>query len=164
MKTRYNLLILSVLALMLTSCEDDGYADYDPGNTNAQELSGEWYISVYSLDGERITGYYELSTYNTAENNNTIFVDDNGSLFPLKVKANGNIDALTFDADNVENLYNAESIATITEGKIIPDGAKASGSNTVVDSLSFQVELADDPDSPYLVAGYRNTGFEEDEH
>ncbi len=164
MKTRYNLLILAILTLMLTSCEEDGYADYDPGKTNTQELSGQWYISIYSLDGERLTGYYELSTYNTAANDNTIFVDDNGDLFPLKVRANGNVEALTFTAENAENLYSEEATATITDGKIIPDGTKASGSRTVVDSLAFQVELADDPDSPYLVAGYRNTGFDEDQH
>ena len=164
MNIRYNAILLVFLSCFLFSCEDDGYADYDAGQTNTKELSGEWYVSKYSMSGELLSGYYLLSTYNTADNDNTIFVDDNENLFPLKVKATGDVENLIFSTTDAANLYDEEGVATITEGLIIPNGTEASGSRTIVDSLSFQIELANDPDSPYIVAGYRDTGFAEDDH
>lgn len=164
MNIRYNAILLVLLSCFLFSCEDDGYADYDAGETNTKELSGEWYVSVYSMSGEVQSAYFLLSTYNTAKNDNTIFVDDNENWFPLKVKATGDVENLNFSTTDAVNLYDEEGVATITEGLIIPNGTEASGSRTVVDSLSFQIELANDPNSPYIVAGYRDTGFAEDDH
>ena len=83
MNIRYNAILLVLLSCFLFSCEDDGYADYDAGETNTKELSGEWYVSVYSMSGEVQSAYFLLSTYNTAKNDNTIFVDDNENWFPL---------------------------------------------------------------------------------
>lgn len=170
MKLKINFLLILAVAALISSCEAEGYADYDPGQTNTQELSGEWWVSAYDLEGNRLSGYQLLSTYNTAANNNMIWVDDHENLLPLKVKATASVEDLAFYAESADNLYveGADSTefgtATITDGEIINDGARASGSNNVVDSLAFKVELSHDPDSPYIIAGYRRTGFEEDEH
>ena len=51
----------------------------------------------------------------------------------------------------------------IANGKILPGAATSSGGN-VTDSIYFQIEFSDDPGTLYDVAGYRRTGFLEDEH
>lgn len=168
MKLKINFILILAMAALVTSCEADGYADYDPGQTKTQELSGEWFVSVYDLEGNRLTDYFLLTTYNTAENDNTIWVDDHEVMFPLKVKAEASLEDLTFSTEAAQNLYVEDSTgvgtATITNGIIIPDGGHATGSDNVVDSLAFEVQLSHDPDSPYLVAGHERTGFDEDEH
>ncbi len=164
MKIKINLVLIFAISSFLISCENDGYAGYDPGETVVQELSGEWFVKLYDQSGTALTGYSRISTYNTAQNTNEIWVDDEEHFFPLKVTASASIENLTFNTQNAENLYDEEAVATITDGKVIKNGTPASGTRVIVDSLAFTVELANDPDSPYLVAGYKRTGFFEDEH
>ena len=164
MKIKIKLLLIFSLSSFLFSCENEGYADYDPGETVVQELSGEWFVKVYDQSGNALTGYSKISTYNTVQNTDEIWVDDEEHFFPLKVVASASVPNLTFNAQNVENSYDEEAVATITDGKVIKNATPSSGSRTIVDSLAFTIELANDPDSPYLVAGYKRTGFFEDEH
>ena len=62
------------------------------------------------------------------------------------------------------DLLNTQLDQVITNGKIIPGAATSTGGN-VTDSIYFQINFSDDPDNLiYDVAGYRRTGFLEDEH
>ena len=175
MKLKINFIMIMMVGILIVSCEADGYADYDTDETMTQELSGEWFVSVYDQNGNRLTDYFLLSTYNTAANNDSIWVDDHESAFPLKVRALASLEDLTFSTESAPNLYVEDSTgiatASITNGIVIPEGGRASGSNNVVDSLAFEVQVSHDPEGPvlgadtlYIVGGYERTGFLEDEH
>ncbi|WP_409187208.1 lipid-binding protein [Antarcticibacterium sp. 1MA-6-2] len=51
----------------------------------------------------------------------------------------------------------------MTNGKVLLDAATTSGGN-ITDSIHMNVEFSDDPGTVYTLAGYRRTGFLEDEH
>src|SRR5690606_34288283 len=103
------------------------------------------------------------TTSNTAANDNTIWVDDHGSVFPLKVEATANISSLTFSVTDAENLADDEASATITDGKILKDGGFGSETRAVTDSIAFTIQVDNDPGT-YIVAGHKITGFLEDAH
>ena len=97
MKSIEKILFASVLFVFLASCEEDGYADFDAGETNVQELSGEWWVAGFGPDGALVSDYHLWSTYNTATNNNdTIWLDDHGSAVELKTRVQANVGNLTF--------------------------------------------------------------------
>ncbi|MBC9796830.1 lipid-binding protein [Sinomicrobium weinanense] len=162
-----NITIISaflIAALGFYGCSEEGYEDYSPYESKTKELSGDWYVSVYDESGnDNLTGYFLFSTYNTAEDNASMWVDDHNSVFPLKAIVSANVDELTFSGQNTENVYDEEGAATVSEGKVFKDGGMASNTKAVVDSVAFKVTFAND-ENTYLVAGFKRSGFLEDEH
>ncbi len=164
----------AVLALTsVFSCQKDPI-----GGTVAKNVSGQWYVMAQGLNskgeitdpdvfGKRLL----VLTYNTADNNDDIFVDDLGALadykLSFKVKAKANLNARTFSVDKGDNLYNTgNSTVTITDARIVLNGA-VTPSEQKADYIEFCVVLSDDP---YLgqywdklkFSGWRYTGFEKD--
>jgi hypothetical protein len=85
-------------------------------------------------------------------------------LWPAKVVAKVNLAAMTFDASpNLNNMYNDTIKVSIIEGKILKNAATTTGGNKS-DSIYVKFEFSDDPGKQYEYAGYRRTGFREDEH
>ena len=163
--------VLLFTVSLFVSCDEGG--EPDPGATATVEMAGDWYVKllVNGIDIYGI-GYYQFSTYNTAANNGTEMWFDDHELWPSKVKASINLSSLTFSGADLENEYyytpsgsttKVYPKATITNGQIYKGGAVAP-SGTVVDSITFDVEYSDDPGTIYQVAGYKRTGFLEDEH
>lgn len=169
MKNIYKIVLFLFTASLMVSCDEGG--EPDPGVTSTVEMSGDWYVKLL-LDGNDVynIGYYLFSTYNSASNDGTQMWFDDHELWPSKVKANVNLSSLSFSGTQLENEYFYTSGGVrvypelnITNGVIIKKATKAP-SNTVVDSISFNVEFSDDPGTIYQVAGYKRTGFLEDEH
>ena len=134
------------------------------GGTKVQAMAGEWWVRVL-VDGTDVAGGYHLiSTSNTAANTDTDMILDDLGLWPAKVKVKVDLGALTFTpATNLANLSSATIKVSIIEGKILKGGAITPGKNKT-DSAYFKFEFSDDPGTQYVYAGYRRTGFQEDEH
>jgi len=169
MKLKIKSYILIAAALILYSCDEDGYADYDPGETTTQRFAGEWYIVGYAPNGEVAYaaqgGDYNLwSTYNTAANNENFWLDDHGSFFELKSIVQGNLSNLTFSGQEDAPEVITGGTVTIRNGKIIENGGRASISRAVVDSIYFEAEFDWDPGVIYTFGGHERTGFEEDDN
>lgn len=154
--------------LILFACITFGFMSCDLGNdptvggTATQAVAGEWWVT-FSLGGEDLTGYTLTTTSNTAANStNEFLVTDNANQWDYKVKCPLNLDAKSFGGADLQNLSYDIKVA-ITDGKILPGAATSSGGN-VTDSIYFKIEFSDDPGTVYEVAGYRRTGFLEDEH
>lgn len=151
------------------SCDTGG--DPDPGATKVVDLAGDWYVMLL-VDGEDIygLGYNLISTYNTASDDQEMWVDDH-ELWPMKVATPVNVESLTFSGTDLANLYSYEDsegetvspVVDITNGKVLLNAATTSGGNTT-DSIHMNLEFSDDPSTVYTLAGYRRTGFLEDEH
>ena len=181
MKLKYTLLLTLFLSLgFITSCDDDD--DDKIEYTATYPLSGDWTVT-YSIETspgqfEPLAENSELLIYNTAANTPTeIWVDDHGNFWNFKVRANADISALTFNAQNSVSAAlrrNSEGAlvpydieVNIAEGQVFKNAATVNGIQR--DSIYFQVSFEDDEDANedpdpfgtiYHVYGHRSTGFE----
>jgi len=134
------------------------------GGTATEAVAGEWW-TTFTLGGEDVygLGYNIITTSNTAANVPTEFlISDNAHTWEYVVKSPLNLDAQTFGGTGLTDLGDTITV-NITNGKILENAATSTGGN-VTDSIYFDVEFSDDPGTVYQVAGYRRTGFLEDEH
>ena len=157
------LIFLAFLSFGMVSC--DLGDDPEVGGTATEAVAGEWWVTL-SLDGQDLTGYTELTTSNTAANVASEFlITDNAHQWDYKVKSPLNLAAQTFGGTGLQNLVPGYDITVdITNGKILENAATSTGGN-VTDSIYFEISFSDDtPGTVYQVAGYRRTGFLEDEH
>ncbi|MBK9103076.1 MAG: hypothetical protein IPL92_00500 [Saprospiraceae bacterium] len=154
------LILVAFLTIGLMSC--DLGDDPDPGGTATQAVAGEWF-TTFNVAGDVGGGSSLITTSNTAANvANEFLITDNGNQWDYKVKSPLNLDAKTFGGTDLQNIaYDIK--VNITDGKILPGAATTTGGN-VTDSIYFKIEFTDDPGTIYEVAGYRRTGFLEDEH
>jgi Lipid-binding putative hydrolase len=161
------ILILSVGVFFLTSCQKVKEA----GATSAVKVANEWWAT---LDSVGIKDYYgigpkRIATYNTADNNNDIFVDDYQNGYGFKCKATVDYTNLTFASlPLANNVYFtpggvfAETLH-ITDGKIFPKMGHSKSGN-VVDSIHMKIEFSDSPGFIYEMNGVERTGFPEDDY
>ena len=145
-----------LLCMAITSCEKE-----DIGGTATESLAGDWYVEA-SVDGEVIYGPFHLLTYNTSANNpNEIWVDDQGNFYEFKVKANSDINSLSFSATNAQNEY-YDCTASITNAKILKNGG-VQNNGSPADFITMDVEFSDDPGTIYHLEGVRYSGLEEND-
>jgi len=150
------------LVFGLLSC--DAGSEPDIEGTKLQAMAGEWWINVL-VDGEDIgAGFNLITTSNTAANNETDLLLDDHELWPAKVVTKVNLGGMTFTAaPNLANLYDSDIKVSVIEGKILKGAATTPGGNKT-DSIYVKFEFSDDAGTQYEYAGYRRTGFQEDEH
>lgn len=161
-KTITTLILGIFLVTSFIACDEGG--ELDPGVTSTVEFAGDWYLIGYFPDGSEAYGggYHTYTVYNTADDNGDFWIDDHGDFFEIKTKVSSN--GLNFAGEaNAPELI-TDGTVTVTGGKLIKEGGKSSGSNTVVDSLYFEAEFDWDPGTVYQFAGHKRTGFLEDEH
>ncbi len=146
---------------LFTSCDEGG--NPDAGGTTTQKYAGEWYIDVSDASG-LLKAHVLHSTYNTAANDNTMWIDDKANYYELKSKIITNLENGTFSSKDAANIIdNKGTFVTITEGKIIHNGGKSKGGH-VVDSIAFKAEFSYDPGTIISFNGVKRTGFSEDEY
>src|ERR1700712_1450541 len=112
--------IVTIGIFILSSCQKLK----DPGATAAVKVANEWWVT---LDSVGIPDYYggghfKIATYNTAANDNTIFVDDldnTDQSWGVKFKTTVDYNALTFSSQAAVNEYSSITINQ-TDGKIFP--------------------------------------------
>jgi hypothetical protein len=156
------LIFIALLGIGFASC--DLTDDPEIGGTVTQAVAGEWW-TTFTIAGEDVygLGYQVITTSNTAANSASEFlVHDGGHTWDYKVKVPLNLDAKSFGGTALENISYPITV-NIANGKILPGAAISTGGN-VTDSIYFEAEFSDDPGTIYQVAGYRRTGFLEDEH
>ncbi|MBS7255390.1 lipid-binding protein [Flavobacterium branchiicola] len=163
-KLKLKIARIAVAVLVLTSfasCDEVG--DINPGGTTAEALAGDWFVSTTNPAGTVIIDHALFSTYNTAANDNTLWLDDHNTAASkkFKVKVNFNADG-TFTATAAANAFNARTV-TITAGKVEKDAATSKGGHTV-NKISFKAEFSSEPGVIYSYEGHKRTGFYEDEY
>lgn len=167
MKKTVYILLMAVAAL--SSCKKD---DETPG-TAMKEIAGEWFLRYSTNDGVDFDdAYSHFSTYNTADNSSTtMWFDDlgtfhavKGNLQPVKGKVSVDLTNFTFSATAAPNISKSGQTFTILEGKMLKGAATAPASGTKTDSLYVRIQFSEEPGITYILAGYRKTGFLEDEH
>jgi len=159
---RISIILTAAVVILFASCKKNLP---DIGGTSAQKIANEWWVTldeggtkdVYGL------GHFKMATYNTAANNDSIWVDDFGNGWQFKVKAKADYSNLTFSQTaGAPNEYYPITVK-ITEGKVILDAGHSKAGNKV-DSIHFKVEFSDDPGTFYEMNGHARTKFIEDEY
>lgn len=144
-----------------SSCDEGG--DPDPGMTTTGKYAGDWFITLTDSDGAPVVDHALHSTYNTAANDNTMWIDDHENGYFIKCKITMDVANGTFTAVASPNIIDSGDV-TITEGKI-EKGAGLSQAGHVVDKISFRAHFSYDPPGyDILYEGHKRTGFLEDEY
>ncbi|WP_167398264.1 lipid-binding protein [Flavobacterium crocinum] len=143
------------------SCDEVG--DTDPGGTSVESMAGDWFITLTDSDGHVLVQNALHSTYNTAANNNTMWIDDHENGYVIKCKVEVDTKTGTFKATSAENILDGSKV-TITDGKI-EKGAGVSKGGHKVDKISFRAHYDYDAAGyDILYVGHKRTGFFEDEY
>jgi predicted small secreted protein len=167
---KYLILLFAALAFTLTSCEKDT----EPGGTAVQDMAGDWWVTYEYESSPGVWedlgfGHFRMTTYNTAAN------------LPTEMWANANVGAYLWTfSSKVAVDYSAKKFSTtdlvaannskyptekvqIIDGKILTGAAKTP-SGMPADSIVFYTKFSNDSDAlTYKVAGFRRTGFEQDD-
>lgn len=164
---KYTRLILTLFPVALLSCDLGN--DPDIGGTPLQAMCGEWWVQT-KIDGKDADlGYHIITTSNTAANNTTdLQIDDHGLIEDLDLShvqfvAKVDLPNLTLlKGVDLPNISGGSSVSLL-EGKILKNAVKTA-SQITADSLHMKFELKSHPGQTIEYAGYRRTGFPEDEH
>jgi len=158
MKKIFYIMLLGVM--VITSCKKEA----EIGGTAVKDMSGEWFLRYSDDGGETWSDYTHFSTYNTASNSTSeMWLDDLETFWQMKGKVSVDFTNKTFSGTDIENQY-YDSQFTIMDGKVLKGAATAPASGAKTDSLYFKATFSDDPGAEYILAGYKKTGFLEDEH
>jgi hypothetical protein len=153
-------IFITIVLFTIVSCEKS----FDPGATKAVKVANEWWVDYY-VNGVNQYKTVKLSTYNTAANNDSIWIDDLQNFWQVKFRAKYNADSLTFHVTAAPNDY-YQSAVTVTGGKVMPKAAH-SPTRVVTDSIYFKILFSDDTTpygTTYEVKGYARTGWAADDH
>lgn len=163
-KLKLNITRVLVAMLVLTSfvaCDEVG--DTDSGGTSVEAMAGDWFVNVTDSDGHVIVEHALHSTYNTAANDNTMWIDDHENGYVIKCKVTVDTKTGTFNATSAENVLDGSKV-TITDGKIEKGAATSKGGHKV-DKISFRAHFDYDAAGyDILYEGHKRTGFYEDEY
>lgn len=140
--------LLAGLFMLVLSCQK---MEYTQEFNWAYPLSGEWALQL-EYGGTVDPGPYFLKVYNTSFGQDSVWIDDNGNIWPFKAKAKVDMKALTFSTTNFTSFPGTgyEDAVTITNGKIINK-----------DSIYFEAEFASDAGTTYKMYGHRSTSYNE---
>lgn len=154
------IILATAIFLSISSC----MKTKDPGATAAVKVANEWWVTL-DLNGTQDVyglGHFKIATYNTAANDNHIWIDDYENGWDVKFKTNIDYKTLTFSVDSAQNEYYDIEVQQ-TDGKILPNAGHSKSGN-VVDSIHMKVAFSDDPGNVYEMNGVARTRFIEDDY
>ncbi|MEN2489884.1 lipid-binding protein [Flavobacterium sp. B11] len=150
------------MLVSFTACDEVG--NTDPGGTSVEAMAGSWYITLTDSDGHIVKEHALHSTYNTAANDNTMWIDDAKKGYVIKCIVTVDTKTGTFSAVSADNVLDKGTKVTITDGKI-EKGVGLSKGGHKVDKISFRAHFDYDKTGyDILYEGHRRTGFLEDEY
>lgn len=165
---------ITAIATMLALVSASSCGHFEVENTATVDLAGNWMCTIYyGEDGEWVPyANSEFVTYNTAANVATeMWVNDYEGFWGTLCKVDCSNSELTFGKEGAEyedQYYGVNQ--KIWGGKVTKNAVQAPGTPTTCDKIEFFIAFEDDQDldkNPYIttyyVAGYRRTGFPEDD-
>ncbi|OBQ56022.1 hypothetical protein JJL45_05605 [Tamlana sp. s12] len=156
--------LILMVSLSFTSCDE--VEDVNVGGSSVEKMSGDWWVIALEPDGVTPAyggDYVQFSTYNTAANNDMMWVDDHGHWMEIKTQVETDLDAMTFEGEpNSDELITGGTVS-VTNG-VITKATYETSSNTMVDEITFEAEFDWAPGTVFKFKGHKRTGFAEDEN
>ncbi|HYF31571.1 MAG TPA: lipid-binding protein [Chitinophagaceae bacterium] len=154
--------VIAVLAVMLSACRKEN--DADAGGTSMEKMAGVFWVQIKYQGTPLVPDYFKIITYNTSDNSTTkMWLDDQGHIWPFKFKVDVDLNSQTFSANNAASEYSNITVK-LANGKLLTGVTMGPASKAKTDSIYFEAEFSDDPGTTYQFAGYRRTGWPEDDH
>lgn len=151
--------ITAAFLIILSACTKTN----PPGGTAAKTMANEWWVTVYADGVDQLGGHIKVSTYNTSDNKDSIWIDDLTNFWQFKCKAKADYKALSFSTSNAQNDY-YDSKVDIANGKIMLNAGRSRTGN-IADSIYFEAKFNDDPDNKtYIISGTARTMYGEDDY
>jgi hypothetical protein len=140
--------LLAGLFVLIFSCQK---MEYTQEFNWAYPMSGDWALQL-EYGGHVDPGPYFIKVYNSSIGQDSVWIDDNGNIWPFKAKAKVDMKALTFSTTNYTSHPGAstEDVVTITKGQIINR-----------DSIYFEAVFASDAGTIYKMYGHRASSYDE---
>jgi hypothetical protein len=165
--TKILIFISSILMISLGACVKEN----EPAGTTAipaKAMANEWWVTLKIGTDDLLGTHVAFSTYNTAANDDSLWVDDLEIGYGFKCKVKTDMQNLSFatsgSIDEYTDVQGNDGVAvTIANGKIIPNGG-ISKTGLVTDSIYFEVQFADDPGDTYIVSGTARTRQQDDDY
>jgi len=157
--------LLFICIGLFTSCDEDGYEDFNVPQSSVSQLSADWWVIPYDPAGDPAFGasFHTLTTSNTAADNGDMQIDDHGNWMEIKTVVATNSAELSFTgAANAPEMITGGTV-TVSNGSITK-GTGTSLSGRVTDSIVFEAEFDWNPGVIYTYRGHKKTGFLEDEY
>lgn len=148
-KIHFNYKILSAgLLVLMFSCQK---MEYTPELNWAYPMSGEWALQV-EYNSHVDHGPFFIKVYNSSFGQDSVWIDDNGNIWPFKAKVKVDMQALTFSTTNYTSYPGTrmEDVITITSGQVIDK-----------DSIYFEAVFASDEETTYKMYGHRASSYDE---
>lgn len=159
-KFKFILYIIAV-SISFSACEtyDDPEVEYSP----VFPVSGEYWVYPYQ-NGAQINTRQLLRFYNTSANDKDsvwVRVSTSARPFGILAKSACNVTDYTLSITNGKNIaFNPVRTFTILEGKVMLGAASVKPSGVKPDSVYLRYETNG---VEYVLAGYRRTGWPDDE-
>lgn len=148
-----------IIFASLSSCKKE---TYNAGKTNSEKMSNNWWCT-FTINNQDIgIGHFLLTTYNTADDKDSIWIDDLKNSWQFKCKAKADLSNSTFETSNSQNQY-YDITVKIDDGKILSK-AGHSKSGVITDSIYMKATFSDDPTNTYIISGVARTGLIEDDY
>lgn len=151
---------IAIALILLSSCKKELPT---VGGTSAQSMANEWWVT-FTLNGQDVfnLGHQKITTYNTANNDNNMWVDDLQHLWQFKVKTPADFKNLSFGVSHAQNQYYNITV-DIMNGKVFPLKGHSKTGN-VTDSIYFQTRFSDDSTNVYTISGTARTQWPQDDY
>lgn len=152
--------------LLLSGCAKETQV---PGLTsiNGKSMINEWWVTLKIGTTDLIGTHIHFATYNTTENNDSLWLDDLTNGYGMKCKVKRDIENLSFltssSHDEYEDANGNDVNVSITNGKIIYNGG-ISKTGIITDSIYMEAVFTDDPSTTYIISGTARTRWLEDDY
>jgi hypothetical protein len=157
----------TILLVLLSACAKTNKVDGLTPNASVS-MSDEWWVTLQAGGVDLIGTHIHLSTYNTTNNADSLWVDDLGNGYGMKCTVKRDLKSLTFSTtnsrDEYEDVYGNDDVGiSIANGKIIPGGGK-SKTGVITDSIYMEAIFTDDPTTTYIISGTGRTRWLADDY
>ena len=159
-------LCFSFMLFLVISIGPSCTKSFQPGTASIPKASSGWWVNYYVGGVALLPKPVFYSTYNTSANqNDSMWIDDLGQFWDFKGKVALNYQALTFSSPLSVNVYYADT-AKIANGKILHLGGH-SRLGFATDSIYMELQFSDDSSpygTTYVLQGTARTGFVGDDY
>ena len=156
---------IAIVLAALASCDDfNTMEEPEMKTTSTFPINGEYWVTyTQKSSGDPVIGgrHIIMFTNTAADQGDSLLVTDNHGGTGAYFKTAVNMENLTFGSDDAYDMANGREM-TVSNGQFFENGT-TSKTNVETDSIYLEMSFASKPDSVIVVAGYKRTGWPDDD-
>lgn len=153
--------------LLFSGCSKEMPVPVATPQTSSLSMSNDWWVTLKVGTTDLIGTHIHFATYNTTENDDSLWLDDLANGYGMKCKVKRDIQRLSFltasSHDEYKDVNGNDVQVTITNGKILHNGG-ISKTGIATDSIYLEAIFTDDPSTTYIISGTARTRWLDDDY